>query len=578
MLNKGIALQYIDITPNAKENFSAKSEDVAFENGLQQLMQEGLTFSKYSNPCEEYSTLLDGTFLPLPYDLQNAILGFWSNEVSGEDGVFSSPVVLVLESDLLFSSNGFTLRFDTNRNVFPTNIKVQWFKINDGVDVFLGEELLRPNNSVFSFSNLVDSFNKVVFTFNALNTPKNRFVLQGIDFGAEVFFYGDELKRISLIQEIDPISTEISINTADFEILSHHDYGFSFQPRQSISIYWNGSLVSKSFIKTSKRTGKRTWKISSEDYIGVLDGISFNGGMYENALAADVLDSIFKKAGVPYSIDSALAGETVSGHIAEGSCRDALMQVAFAIRAAVDTSNENVVRVFRLSEEIKQSVPLERVKLGQNIEDEKTVTSVEVVAHSYKKTESSKMLYEAERDGVGESIYVSFNEPIFDLQIENGKIIESGANFAKIDASEGCTLQGKRYEHNTFSKTKNNEFALSSEQKNNVVIDRGTLVSTENLDKVLDSCYNWFVKKSIISSSVIEASRLQNGNSARYGQKKYGFFKFGKKQVLIDKPIRVGDNIAISTEYLGEKIGTVVSQRFSLNRSNGVVKNIKMKV
>ena len=65
MINKGVAIRYGDVAPEAKENFRPTSNSSKF-NTLAQLQQYNLNFPNYANPCELYQTVLDGTASAFP--------------------------------------------------------------------------------------------------------------------------------------------------------------------------------------------------------------------------------------------------------------------------------------------------------------------------------------------------------------------------------------------------------------------------------------------------------------------------------------------------------------------------------
>ena len=159
-----------------------------------------------------------------------------------------------------------------------------------------------------------------------------------------------------------------------------------------------------------------------------MDSIPYYGGIYTDKNAVELLTDIFTVAKVPYSIDDVFADETVTGYIPFTTCRDALMQVAFAIQAVVDTSNSEVVKIYALDEAVKQTVPLNRIMQGQDFADDETVTGVEVTSHTYVALpESEKQyLYKAVDSGKGETIFLKFSEPqqVDTINIYNGKKIE----------------------------------------------------------------------------------------------------------------------------------------------------------
>ena len=589
MMNSGVSIRYGDVAPEAKENFYPTASESEF-NTLAQLQQYNLNFPNYANPCELYSVVLDGTATAFPSVPKNANLGLWSDQLSNDDGTFTNPIVLTLTSDGQYSSQGLTFTFDTYNQIYPTHINIKWFRYaqgtmeelspKDGVDFY-------PDNAFYFCRNFVENYNKVVITFYSLNMPKNRLKLRVIDYGYGTFFYGDELRGVKLIQEIDPISTQISINTADFTLDSKFsDIEYSFQAKQPLNVYFNGELKATTFVKKSTRKAKRLWSIQSEDYIGLLDSIPYYGGIYTNKNAVELLTDIFTVAKVPYSIDDVFKDAVVTGYIPFTTCRDALMQVAFAIQAVVDTSNSEVVKVFALEEDVKQTIPLNRIMQGQNFADEETVTGVEVTVHSYKALDASiednlVMAYDADESGTGKNIFVKFGEPLHSVySINDCEILEVGTNYAIINASSSSSrLAGARYEHTTQTRRKNNSVVLASEIEKVVAIDNATLVSQYNIDNVIKKCYNWLIKTNTTNLKIVEGKHVQYGDYIKYGQKKYGTFKYGQKYpnvVTYDEPVNIGENIKAETEYLGVVSGRLIKQSFNLN-GNIIIKEAVLK-
>ena len=578
MMNRGVAIRYGDIAPEAKENFVPTASKSEFDT-LAQLQQYNLNFPNYANPCELYQTVLDGTATAFPSVPENANLGLWSEQISNDNGTFTEPIVLTLTSEGNYSSSGFTFTFDKYSNIFATHINIHWYRISGEEIIDLGEENFYPDNAVYSCLKKVEFFNKVVITFYSINMPQNRLKLRVIDYGRGTFFYGDELRGVKLIQEIDPISTQISINTADFTLDSKSDMEYSFQAKQPLSVYFNGELKATTFVKKSTRKAKRLWSIQSEDYIGLLDSIPYYGGIYTNKNAVELLNDIFTVAKVPYIIDGVFAKAVVTGYIPYTTCREALMQVAFAIQAVVDTSNADVVKVFALEDDVKQTVPLNRIMQGQNFADEETVTGVEVAVHSYKPITETIDVYDANESGTGQNIFVKFSEPLHDLSITNGTIIRSATNYAVINANAECILQGQQYEHTTQTRRQNNPIVLANDIEKIVAIDNATLVSQYNIDNVLEKCYNWLIKTNTTNLKIVEGKHVQYGDYIKYGEKKYGTFKYGEKYpniITYDKRVNVGDNINAETEYLGVVRGRLIKQSFNLN-GNIIVKEAVLK-
>lgn len=554
MPGERVKIQYGDVAPEAKENFTPSASEKANFVDLSQLQQYNLNFPNYANPCEYGSVILDSSAVPFPEYPQHENMGLWSSQISRADGTFQTPIILTLESDGQYSSQGFTLTFDTYNNIFCNQLNIKWYRNGE----LLGNEDFVPNSAFYFCKNQVQNYNKVVITFYKLNMPYNRLKLRSIDYGYGTFFYPDELRNVNVIQEIDPISSEISINTVDFVLDSKSDMDYSFQSKQPLNVYFNGELKATTFVTKSKRKSKSQWEVNSEDYIGQLDKITFMGGIYTSQNAAALLGTIFTQAKVPYNISDILSGKNVTGYIPICTCREAIRQICFAIGAVVSTANSDKVNVYELSNTITQNISLDRIRQGQNFDNGERVTEVRLTQHTYKQSNESSELYKASESGAGENILVTFSEPMHSLTISGGTITSSGANYAIITANNNCVLSGKKYEDNTVIKTKRNPIVSASDLENAVEITDATLISQSNADIILEKIFNYITKTDKVNLSIVNG-----GHYVKYGEVDYGEAVY--MQYIYDKPVEVGEIITANTEYLGELTGRIISTRYNLN-------------
>lgn len=580
-MSKGVSIVYGDVAPEAKENFDIEVSEKQFDT-ISNLQKYNMQLYNYANPCELYQTVLDGTAVALPSNTATANIGLWSEQLSNDDGTFTEPITITLESEGQYSSQGFTFTFDKFNDIYPTRLTIQWFRVtSEGIeDLSDGGIEFTPDSGFYFCRNQVENFNKVVITFYSLNMPKNRLKVEGIDYGYGTVFYGNELRNVKIVQYIDPISSEIKISSCDFTLDSHTDMVYSFQSKQPLSVSFDDKLLATSFVKTSKRKARFLWDINAEDYIGIMGNVPFVGGMYTDIPASDILIDIFTTAKVPYSIAEEFYSVTLSGYISYTTCREALMQVCFSCMAAVNTANSNVVEVKKLEDDVKQSIPLSRIKQGQSFEDGDTVTGVELTVHTYNESTESLEAYKAEDSGTGENILVKFSEPLHDLTITNGEITDSGTNYAYINANTGCILTGKKYEHSQQIKKHKNPVVLASEKENISQITSATLVSPVNADDVLEHCYNWLIKANAVNLSIIVGKDVSREVIApKYGLVKYGMAKYGvivKESVTSQQDVNLGEVIEAETEYLGNASGRLIQQSFNLN-GNIIVKEAVLK-
>lgn len=576
----GVAIKYGDFAPDAKENFDIAVSDAETFFDKTQLQQYNVKFPNYCNPCELYSVVLDGTAEAFPSVPQENNLGLWSTQVSKQDRTFAEPVVLTLTSRGQYTSQGLTFTFDTYNDIYPTNINIRWFRDAEGTLTELSPEGgidYTPDNAFYFCQYFVENYNRVVITFKALNMPYNRLKLRSIDYGYGTVFYGDELRNVNVIQDIDPISRAISINTVDFTLDSKSNIVYSFQAKQPLTVYFNNKLIQTMFIDNSKRKAERLWNVQSEDYIGLMDNIPFAGGIYKNKNAFDLLVEIFDIAKVPYIIDEIFKNKTVSGYIKYTTCREALKQVAFAIGACVDTSNSEKVKVFKLVNEVSQEIPLERVMQGQSFEDSKTVTSVELSYFEYAPKEINDdnriKLYDSRESGTGDNILIKFSEPIHDIFINGDcEVLDQGTNFIKVNILEGnsAVIGGYGYDVIENVKIKTNPEKSANEIENIETISDMTLISADNVSEILDICYDYLTNTSQTSMKIVEGKHVKGGEPYRWGMVKWGEFTWGgtePKVITYDKVVDLGDVIKAKNQYMGDVRGRVISEKYHLNGS-----------
>lgn len=564
-MKNGIAIKYGDIALGAKENFAPTMVGIEPFSDIATLQKNNLSFKNFGNPIEKYSVLLDGSVLPFPSNTSGENFGIWSEEISGNDGAFGSPLMLSFKATELFTSSGITLTFDEEEGIYPIDVVVSWWRGEDKI----AEETFKPDAPKYFFNKKVEYYDGLRFEFVRLNLPQNRLKIHSVEFGIGVIFYGDELKGANISQTIDPISTKIEINTCDFIVNSKRDVEYSFQGQQPVSIYFNQKLLATNFVKSAKRTSKRSWNIKTEDYIGLMESISFQGGIYVNEDADKIISDIFSVAKIPYSIDGEFVGAKVSGYIPYTNCRNALMQVCFAIGAVVDTSADDKVRVFGLSRDVSQEIEPRRVLRGQSSDEKSVVTEVQITAHFYKESQEQKNIYDSSKSGVGNNIFLRFSEPLHSLSITNGEIISSGTNFATINAFENCLLVGKKYEHTTFTKQKTNPLVSKTDIDNVVQISNATLVSQNNIDTILDICYNYIVNSQDLRAKIVDGKKIRRLESARYGQGLiYGSgIKYGEGaniETIYDEPTKLGDLIIVPFEFSSKKTARIIKQSFAL--------------
>ncbi len=523
-----VRVEYGAVALNAKETFTINAQNInAISNP--QALKESIKIDNFGNPCDPYSVLLDGSLLPLRKDAE---VGIWSDKLSDGEGTLEQPVIITLQADELFTSTGISLDFGKT-GTYASEVLIEWWRNSTKIR----EKTFTPDRPNYYCQELVDYYNKVVITLKKVNLPNGRLRLQGIEHGLNITFEGRELKSVKVTQELDSISTKLPISTCDIVINSDGEY--LFQEQQPLKVFFNDELISTAFIKSSQRNTVTSWQVQGEDLIGILEESNFAGGIYWRKNARDLLAEIFAKAKVKYNISQDVGAEYVSGYIPYTSCREALKQVLFAIGAIVDTSYSETINVYYLEGTPKEQIPLARLLQKTKQDNKKSATAVEITSHQYTPIYDTINAYEAEKSGTGDGIMIRFTEPLHDLEIMDGDIIESETNYAVINAYEGCILYGQKYEDSKTIKVKRNPLVLGTDLENVVAIKDATLVSNENVDKLLNLCYNYYTNNSSFTARIVERAK--------------------------DTRTKIGDYITCETEYGNNFMGTIEKQSYSLN-------------
>ncbi len=530
-----IKLIYNDIAVGSREAFEPTATGAEDFSHIDEIRRAGLTFPHFSTIGELNQTLLDGSMSIMPDDTTDEYIGLWSDTLSGADGNFTVPPTITMTATELYTSQGITI---TTADAFPAKVNIKWYRD----DTLLDDLDFTPDSNMYFCEHRVDSYNRIIVTFVSLVLPYHRLKVQGLVHGRVREFDGHSLAETSIIQEVSPISAEISIDTFDFTLIGDSDINYVFQRKQSLEIYSNSELLGVFFVRSYTRTAERFYRVSAEDYIGLLDAVQFMGSIYTAKNAFELLTEIFALAKVPFEMDEPLKSENVTGWIPICTCREAVRQICFAIGAAVDTSLSDKVRIFVPSDDIVHHFPLNEIMQGQTLVDrDKRLTEVRLTIHGYAFGDKSKKAYDADKSGTGDGILVEFSNPMHDLSITSGTIVESDANYAIINASAGCVLTGIPYDHTTAVISMKNPIVNAGDPANVASVDKMTLISADNAAARLQSTYDYYVVQGTVNSSLVLARPKGN---------------------VVAKP---GDMVEIETPYAGTQTARLESARYRLH-------------
>ena len=372
-------------------------------------------------------------------------VGFWSKTRSGDDCTFTTPPTITITLDGQFTSLGIYFKFDGETGDYCSDLNLTWY---NGTTQLATQKFF-PNSGNYFCEKTVELYNKVTIQFNKTNLPDRPIKISLILFGLVREFERQELRSVEATEELSIISDELAINTLDFTLDSEEDIDYIFQEKQPVYAYNGKTKIGTFYIDESTRVSKNVYNVSCIDALGILDEDPFAAAIYTNANAKTVLESILG-GHFDLELSGDLQSEKLTGYIADCTRREALQQVAFALRAVVDTSGSGNVKVWRLPENDPAEIPMNRLYTGGDVSTSAIVTEVRVTAHTYSTSGSG---------------------------------------------SDTVEVGGKTYHHTTAVTTKSNPNVTASTKPNVIEVKDATLVNASNVAAVTQHVFDYYMRR-----------------------------------------------------------------------------------
>lgn len=494
----GVYLKYIDVPPNLKATLSSYSTTHTNSS----LSTISLANLKISQPEQiNYATFeknywkLNGTYRGITG--QSTLI--WSDDVTvgSTNQIYVTGTTLVLRN---IGRSGFTnkptlTRIWSEYQTIPgvqlifyqpdycSDLNIKWYHDS----TLIADENFYPDSQSYFCEKRVEMFNKAVITFNAM-TKVNRF-LKVVDLweGQTVEFTNPDLRKLNILEEIDPTSDSIPFNQMNIEFSHKIDnLNLVFQNKQVIEVYFNDVLYGKFFINASATK----YDVTATDFMGLLDTAVFMGNYYDNVPANTILAEIFNGEDYISYVSNISSSTRLKGIIKKCTKREALAQVLFAVNAYANDSRSETLNInYTQNPSGPYTIPADKTFLsGRNNIYSNPVTEVRLTVHNYVLKSEAEELFSTEL--TAGTYTIEFSDPISTstATISGATFTTLGATYAIINvASAGTvTISAQVYEDNPAVKTGINTNVLSGTPTNIVEYTDKTLVSSSNADAVLN--------------------------------------------------------------------------------------------
>lgn len=435
---------YRDIAPGASDDASISSSDAQISSNLS-LLPDGIE-PLPSVTLEKSYWLLDGT-RRFHATQQTA---FWSTQMSDSEGRFTEYPEITMDFDEQYSSVGITLFFDRATGEYCSEVQVKWYQ----GDTLKGSGVFHPKSERFFCQKNVASYNRVVITIMKTSLPFRYAKMEKIVFGVDRYFEMSDLRSASIINELNLISAEIPISTMRWTLDSREDVDYMFQLKQPVEVYNDENLICIYYIDSYSRKAKSIYDISCYDAFGVLNENPFDGGIYSNQSAKELLNTIIGEAfPITYSDDA--VDMQLTGAILPCSKREAVQQVLFAWGCVAATDGSKGIRVFKL-QNTEKLIDTNRTYIGVSVNTASVVTEVRVSAHTY-------------------------------TQNTNGNV----------------TIGGTKYSDTETVYTVRNPNVTATDKQNVVEIKGATLVSTSIGQATAQRIYDYYMKRNTNNAKIV---------------------------------------------------------------------------
>lgn len=285
--NTRVEFGLYDVTARGDSTPSCTTAKPFCNLGRDLLLESVPSQNKYGT-LEREQWLMDGSFPFFPEVPEQYFWGLWSTTQSDKSGVFADPPVLDITFTQDHSSSGLTLHFYSPTEDWASRVKIQWFSQDGGL---ISTALFYPNSVDYYCAKKVENYRRIRIYFLETNRPGRYLKLAGIDYGVCLHFSGHEIVDAHVLEECDPISSEISINTLNvslynkegrFSILNPEGYFDVLQHKQKFTIWEDVKQDARStssvhycmgtfYLSDWSNSGDTLADFSAVDAIGLLD-------------------------------------------------------------------------------------------------------------------------------------------------------------------------------------------------------------------------------------------------------------------------------------------------------------------
>lgn len=445
---------------------------------------------------------LNGTKPVFPDNPQNFHWGWWSTQLSREDGTFTNPPELITTFSHSHSSAGITLMFE---GALPQVINIKWYALNG---TLLADKDFSPDSMTCFCDYQVEDYGKVAIAVKSMSAAHRFLRCVYILFGVLEIIDDSRILKAELTEELDPIALTLPIQTmlltffttgGRFSLLDPSGAYRLFQWKQQMSAFstidGNRQPMGVYYLQEASGFVDSVAELALVDSIGILDTVTHLGGIYAAVPLRTFLEELLTPEGIDFELDPVFESVTLTGHLPIGSKRTALQQAAFAIGAMVDTTRGELMRIYPAPITVSRSIGPDRKIVGHNVTFEELITRVDVTAHSYRLDDEVKELVKSELSTGQHTLH--FSVPSNVAQVTGGTLIINHPNYAVVDVQTAgeVILTGVEYVDDTSVYTVQTGSLPAGAKSSVKSVDKATLVDSTKAAAAARRVYDYYQRR-----------------------------------------------------------------------------------
>lgn len=313
---------------------------------------------------------LDSSFVipPLLGELPDEELGWWSNNLCDENGIFTINPTVEFTFTKEHSSGGLTLYFDINSDEYATDFDIEVF--NSADEIIAQTSIIGNNLSTYVYMEPLTNYKRILITLKKWSKGYRRAKMVEVDFGVIREYEDDKLIKLNVLQEIDLISSKLPASefkftvdnsNRDFNILNPEGFYAYLQEGQECFVDIGVELeegleeyeyvqVGKYYLKKSQSDeGTLTATFTARDIIDILSNVETENTVSNLTTLYDLAENFMLSNGIDkYVISNNLKEISTKGLYKKMSNRNLLQLIAIAGMCVVYTDNLGVLHLRQL--------------------------------------------------------------------------------------------------------------------------------------------------------------------------------------------------------------------------------------